>query len=99
MQRLHSKMRILLVRNLQVRTPAYSRGHPIRPSFRLLFQVLEFRRIVIAPSLVAHHLLLEDPEIRRCGFQTLPVRAGRFQMSQWGLAGFHRTRETANATR
>lgn len=49
----------------------------------------------MTPSLVAHQLLLEDPEIRRCGFQTHPVRAGRFQMSQWGLAGFHSTRGTA----
>ena len=32
----------------------------------MFFQVLEFRRIVIAASLVAHELLLEDPEIRRC---------------------------------
>jgi hypothetical protein len=42
----------------------------------------------MTPSLVAHQLLLEDPEIRRCGFQTHPVRAGRFQMSQWGLPDF-----------
>jgi len=53
--------------NLQTRLPSlFSRAFHRCHRLTLFFQVLEFRRIVIAHSPVAHQLLLEDPENRRC---------------------------------
>jgi hypothetical protein len=52
MHGLHSKVRILRIRNLQVQPPGlFSRAFHRWHRLTSCFQVLEFRRIVIAPSL------------------------------------------------
>ena len=102
MQRLHSEVRILLVRNLQVQPPClFSWIFHRCERLTLFFQVLEFWRIAIAPSLVVHQLLLENPEIRRCAFKRIQFgqaaskcRDGAFA---YGLSRFSPHGEAAEA--